>query len=449
MLFFGPRRPFERIATSFRWLEPRPLPAVEADSYSARYEGRLRAGTAQGQLVRLGDVSVGRSGFRRRPGGGGRAGSVERAFRGRASLPARQRRELLLLSPLLARELPHRRPLQQAPDAARGVDARARARRRAGAWAPRGCCGSSRTARDSPFTSTMNGWRSWRTRRSPRGASGSPRRTSPVRHAACSRCGAFSSTRGRSPWKGSTPRWRYYAPVSPAARVRLAETLYASGSFDAAAVQLRKGLKDRDGTAREHFLLAECYMQLSINEDALGEMDRVLALEPAHPEAGLEKANILYLSHRLLEARDCLQAGLADGTIRAELRRAESPGKCGVRPGQLGCGHRGIPRGRGDGAGDALLSPERRPAAWRWPRGTRRQSNSTCARRAGSSPRKPSTSFPSSCPACCALAPDDPGSSRWRRRCCTARERPTRPSRSCASSRTRAATTAPCTTSWG
>ncbi|MGA2641787.1 MAG: tetratricopeptide repeat protein [Spirochaetia bacterium] len=107
----------------------------------------------------------------------------------------------------------------------------------------------------------------------------------------------------------------YYAPVSPAARLRLAETLYASDSYRPAAVQLRKGLKGRDGTPREHFLLAECYMRLSMYDDALAEVDLVLAAQPAHSEASLEKANLLYLSHRLLEARDSLNQGFAEGTI--------------------------------------------------------------------------------------------------------------------------------------
>ena len=116
----------------------------------------------------------------------------------------------------------------------------------------------------------------------------------------------------------------YYAPVSPAARARLAETLYASQSFRPAAVQLRKGLKDRAGTPREHFLLAECYMRLSMYDDAIAEVDLVLAEQPAHTEARLEKANLLYLSHRLLEARDSLRAGFADGSI------ARSPGACNL-----------------------------------------------------------------------------------------------------------------------
>ena len=110
-------------------------------------------------------------------------------------------------------------------------------------------------------------------------------------------------------------RWSYYAPVSPVARLRLAETLLDSGEYNASAVQLRKALKDREGSAREHFLLAESYLGLSLYDDALAELQRVIALEPKHAEALAERANVLYLSNRVLEARDCLAAGLSDGSI--------------------------------------------------------------------------------------------------------------------------------------
>jgi tetratricopeptide (TPR) repeat protein len=107
----------------------------------------------------------------------------------------------------------------------------------------------------------------------------------------------------------------YYAPVSPVSRLRLAETLATAGRYRPAAVQLRRGLKDRAGTARERFLLAECLMHLSIYDEALQELDRVLSMEPAHAEARLEKANLLYLANRLPEARDWLTNGFADGTL--------------------------------------------------------------------------------------------------------------------------------------
>ena len=108
--------------------------------------------------------------------------------------------------------------------------------------------------------------------------------------------------------------WSYFFPALPAARLRLAETLFAQGAHGPAAVQVRKALKGREGTVREHFLLAECYVRLSLHDEALAEIAEVLRREPGHVEARVEKANVLYLADRLLEARDEAAAALADGS---------------------------------------------------------------------------------------------------------------------------------------
>ncbi len=109
-------------------------------------------------------------------------------------------------------------------------------------------------------------------------------------------------------------RWVHFIPHPPAARLALAETLFSQESFSAAAVQLRRSLKGRAGTAREHFLLAECYMRLSMHDTALTHIEEVLAREPENREALLDKANLLYLTN-VLKARDFVRAGMTAGTL--------------------------------------------------------------------------------------------------------------------------------------
>lgn len=110
-------------------------------------------------------------------------------------------------------------------------------------------------------------------------------------------------------------RWTYFFPVSPQARVHLAETFFGMGSYNASVIQLRRALKNREGTAGEHFLLAESCARLSLYPEAIAEIDTVLRLEPGHAEARQEKPNLLYLSNKLLEARDEMRAFLADQTV--------------------------------------------------------------------------------------------------------------------------------------
>jgi tetratricopeptide (TPR) repeat protein len=110
-------------------------------------------------------------------------------------------------------------------------------------------------------------------------------------------------------------RWVHYVPHAPSSRLALAETLFSQGRFAPAAVELTRALKGRDGTAREHFLLAECYLRLSINDRALRHVEETLTREPTHAQALFEKANLLYITNELLRARDWINACLAAGTL--------------------------------------------------------------------------------------------------------------------------------------
>ncbi len=155
-------------------------------------------------------------------------------------------------------------------------------------------------------------------------------------------------------------RLSYHFPVQPAARLALAETLFAQGGHGAAAVQLRKALRDRDGTPRERFLLAECYARLGAYPLALEELDRVLAADGGHHEARLERAGVLYLANRFLEARDAAASLLAEPAYTPGLGSVESARQRGVRARQLAEGRRRVPAGRRAGARHAAAAAQRR-----------------------------------------------------------------------------------------
>ena len=317
MLFFGPRRPPDRITTSFRWLEPRPLPSIEAGFYSGRYEkGGYALELRKDSYFAWETLSVPRSfsdvvleadleldplnghsavGLLFRHVNDENFYSFFLSSRGNFRIDVLFNNHPMRLVDWTRAPEPDTEP-RTGGSAAHLVRIVAHGSRFSfhidDEWVAE--------LEDETLPAGGVGFAA-------QNFAGATRGTFRLRR-------LVVDARPLVVEKEHT-RWRYYAPVSPAARLRLAETLYASGSFDAAAVQLRKGLKERDGTPREHFLLAECYLKLSLNEDALLEIDRVIALEPAHPEAGLEKANILYVSQRLVEARDCILAGFVNGAI--------------------------------------------------------------------------------------------------------------------------------------
>jgi len=110
-------------------------------------------------------------------------------------------------------------------------------------------------------------------------------------------------------------RWAHYVPVSPDRRLALAKTLFGMGRYTEAAIQLRRLLKQRQGTAGDYLLLAETCLKLNLYTEALEYLDKCLERKPKQKTAVREKANALYLLNRFLEARDyilSISAGLSD-----------------------------------------------------------------------------------------------------------------------------------------
>jgi tetratricopeptide (TPR) repeat protein len=319
MLFFSRRRPFERIATSFRWLERKPFPAAREPSYESRYEGRSYVLTLRKERVfawetldedsRLTDFIL--------------EAEVEPDMsNGHSALGVlfRHVNDENFYSFLVSSRGNFRVDALFNNHPMRIID-----------WTrlPGADPERSRTSRLLRVIGRGSKFSLYADDEWVAEAEDDMLPEGTVGFAAQNFAGAGPGTfkllrflleaRPLVVEREHMRSW-HYAPVNPASRLRLAETLYASGGFRPAAVQIRKALKDREGapregTPREHFLLAECYMRLSLYDDALAEVGLVLAVEPRHAEARQEKANLLYLAHRLLEARDSLLQGFSDGSI--------------------------------------------------------------------------------------------------------------------------------------
>lgn len=108
----------------------------------------------------------------------------------------------------------------------------------------------------------------------------------------------------------SFSRWSRRVEAPRQNRIRLAETLFASGQYSPAVVHLRRAFAQESPTAREYFLLAECCLRLELFREAEEAVDAVLRLEPDFIDAVREKANLLYIRNRYLELRDYLNERL-------------------------------------------------------------------------------------------------------------------------------------------
>ncbi len=102
-------------------------------------------------------------------------------------------------------------------------------------------------------------------------------------------------------------RWTRYVPIDPDRRSRLAETFSRMGQYASAGVQLKRAAAERELTADEELMLAECRLNLGLHEPALEAVSRAIEKKPDFEEAIIEKANLLYLVNRFLELRTFLQ----------------------------------------------------------------------------------------------------------------------------------------------
>ena len=192
----------------------------------------------------------------------------------------------------------------------------------------RSSCGSSPGGTTSPSTRRRSGWRRSRTGRCGKAPWGWPPRTSTSGTTPCSSSTSLQVESRPVEVEKAFERWVRVLPAEPACRLALGRTFFAMGRYNLAAVQIRKALKQAPGpagaagggaaggavSADDLFLFGEVLLRLGMHEEALRAFERCRSLDPGRDEALVEKANLLYLLNRHLEARE---------TVREVLPRQE------------------------------------------------------------------------------------------------------------------------------
>jgi tetratricopeptide (TPR) repeat protein len=101
-------------------------------------------------------------------------------------------------------------------------------------------------------------------------------------------------------------RWTRFMRPDPERRIALARRLFGFEQYTVALIQLRRAFADKEASAADRFFAAECRINLGMYGAALEDVEQVLRLDPDHREARLEKANLLYLENRFLDAKEYL-----------------------------------------------------------------------------------------------------------------------------------------------
>lgn len=102
-------------------------------------------------------------------------------------------------------------------------------------------------------------------------------------------------------------RWNNYIPADPERRIRFARSLYNQGQYTVPAIQLKKAAQQKRLDASDYVILGDSLMNLNLLEEALESMEQALELSPGLREAFIGKAEILYLTNRLLDCRNFLE----------------------------------------------------------------------------------------------------------------------------------------------
>ena len=323
--FFRRRGPAERIATSFRWLEEKPLPEARAAHYAAATRGAPIPSPSPGKLFRLGDAFRGRqftelvleADVELDPSNGHSAAGVlfrhvndENFYSFLVSSRGNFRVDLLFNNHPM-----HLVEWTRLPEIGPGAPTR-------GGGPARARCASSPTAPRFTFIVDDEWVGEVEDEVLPSGGSGLRRRTSPAPARGVFRLRRLLVEARPLAVEKEHLRWWYYVPVSPRGAA-------ATGGDAPRRRRAQRGgraaSQGTEGPRRQRRASISCSGRVLHAGSPFSMMPLPSCSSCSRwsrhtREARMEKANLLYLSNRIVEARDCLRAGLADGTIAAGCR---------------------------------------------------------------------------------------------------------------------------------
>ena len=99
-------------------------------------------------------------------------------------------------------------------------------------------------------------------------------------------------------------RWRRYVPVNPLQRLVLARSFASNADFSRAVVQF--SWAGANLSVEDSLMYGECQVRCGLRNEAMTTVERVLEFDGDNLVALAEKANLLYLSDRIIDLRDFL-----------------------------------------------------------------------------------------------------------------------------------------------
>jgi tetratricopeptide (TPR) repeat protein len=103
-------------------------------------------------------------------------------------------------------------------------------------------------------------------------------------------------------------RWVNYLEPASERRIALARRLFEMAQAGPALVQLKKAFRSSRPATKQRFFLVEVLITLELYDAALEQLEVCLDEDPDFREAVIEKANLLYLLNRFLEAKGWIDA---------------------------------------------------------------------------------------------------------------------------------------------